>query len=377
MKSIEEENTEKVILDSGLIYRNPVPHIFSRQAYFPWVVYMDNDEMLSSFVIGEAFEAMNLDTYLSWSKNRGKTWSKPIPLLPSTIKDQCSNCARITFLGNGQLVALAVRSHRELYPEEGLANPDTLGFVPTDLLLTRSEDYGKTWSEPQIISPPLTGPSFEACSPIVPLKDGRWLWPTSTWRGWDGYCPNGMKMIAFLSHDQGETWPEYLDIMDGTVDQTIYWEGKVIELNNGPLLSVAWAYDEKHGKDKPNHYAISRNDGKNWTNPVSTNLHGQTMAMAELPDGRLIVVYRRMDKPGLWCNISFLESNKWINEEEFCLWGGEVTRTIGKSGNMVHDFNDLKFGAPCITILPKNSVYISFWCYEKLISNIRGIIIDL
>lgn len=46
---------------------------------------------------------------------------------------------------------------------------------------------------------------------------------------------------------------------------------------------------------------------------------------------------------------------------------------LNKSDNMVKDFNELKFGAPCITILPDNSIYIAFWCYEKMVSNIRWI----
>src|SRR5690606_26533538 len=132
--------------------------------------------------------------------------------------------------------------------------PENIGFVPTDISLVRSTDFGHTWEETETVNPPLTGPSFEACGPIVALKDGRWLWPTSTWRGWDGYCPNGMKMVAWVSHDQGKTWPDYLDIMNSSQNNIIYWESKVVELADGTLAAVAWAYDEKKGKDLVNHY---------------------------------------------------------------------------------------------------------------------------
>ncbi len=354
---------------SGLIYRNPSPHVFSRQAYFPSVVMMDNGEMLSSVVIGEAFEALNLDTYILRSKDLGETWSQPIPMLSQKHKLLCSNVARITSFSSGEIVAIVVKSHREAHPEEGLANPENIGFVPTDLLIIRSNDYGHTWGEPEAITPPLIGPSFEMCSPIVPLKDGRWLLPTSTWRGWDGYCPNGMKMVALVSYDQGKTWPQYIDVMNGSLNHIIYWESKVVELSNGTLVAVAWAYDEVQGKDLPNHYTISHDGGKTWMDPTSTAIQGQTMALTELPDGRLLTVYRRMDKSGLWSTISRLENENWINEREFPLWGGQDKNN--KSGNMVHDFNELKFGAPCITSLPDNSFYIAFWCYEKMVSNIR------
>jgi hypothetical protein len=362
---------DNLIIRSGLIYRNHRPHVLSRQAYFPSVVIMDDGEMLASMAIGEAFEAVNLNTYIVRSQDMGETWSNPLPLFTQEAKGQSSNFARITALPNGKIVANVVRSHRELYPEEGLANPENMGMVPTDLLLVRSNDYGNTWEAPELIIPPLIGPSFEQCCPILPLRDGRWLWPTSTWRGWDGYCPNGMKMVALVSHDKGKTWPEYIDVMDGSANKVIYWESKIIELTNGLLVAVAWTYDEIQGKDLTNHYSTSHDGGKTWLIPTSTNIHGETMAITELSDGRLLNVYRRMDKPGLWAAISHIDNDFWINEKDYPLWGAQEMSLVNKSDNMVQDFNELKFGAPCITLLPDNNVYIAFWCYEKMVSNIR------
>jgi hypothetical protein len=356
---------------TGLIYRNPSPHVSSKQAYFPSVVFMENGEMLASFVIGEAFEAVNMNTYITHSKDMGETWSKPEPLLIQQPNNLLSNCSRTTSFPNGNIVAVVVQSHREGHPEEGLANPENIGFVPTDLLLVRSKDFGYSWELPEIIDPPLVGPSFELCSPIVPLRDGRWLWPTSTWRSWEGYSPNGMKMIALVSYDEGNTWPEYIDVMNDNEDKIIYWESKIIELSNGFLVAVAWAYNEAQGKDLPNHYTISRDGGKTWLPPSSTHIQGQTMAIAELHDGHLLTVYRRIDKPGLWVTISKLENDAWINENEFPLWGSQETSLVHKSDSMVQDFNELKFGAPCITVLSDNCVYVTFWCYEKMVSNIR------
>jgi hypothetical protein len=357
--------------NTGLIYRNTSPHVSSKQAYFPSVVLMYNGEMLASFAIGEAFEAVNLNTYIAHSKDMGETWSEPKPLLVQQPNNLLSNCSRITAFPNGNVVAVVVQSHREVHPEEGLANPENIGFVPTDLLLVRSRDSGYSWELPEIIDPPLVGPSFELCGPIVPLRDGRWLWPTSTWRSWEGYSPNGMKMVALVSYDEGNTWPEYLDVMNGNADKTIYWESKIIELSNGLLIAVAWAYNEAQGKDLPNHYTISRDGGKTWLQPDSTHIQGQTMAIAELSDGRLLSVYRRIDKPGLWVTVSRLQEDAWINENEFPLWGSQETSLVRKSDSMVQDFNELKFGAPCITVLPDNCVYVAFWCYEKMVSNIR------
>ena len=91
---LSESTTKVENLHSGLIYRNPAPHIVSRHAYFPSVIQMDNGELLASFSIGEAFEAINLNTYISHSID-GKSWSEPSPLLPPELTHQHSNCARL------------------------------------------------------------------------------------------------------------------------------------------------------------------------------------------------------------------------------------------------------------------------------------------
>lgn len=364
-------------ISTGIMYRNPVPHVVSRHGYFPSVVALDNGNMVGSVVIGEAFEAANLQTHIVHSADGGETWSEPVPLVARDRHAMISDCARLAVFPDGELATMMVQSHRAAHPGAGLANPENMGFVPTDLSVIRSSDYGNSWEAPEPVEPPLEGPSFEACSAIVPLRDGRWIWPTSTWRGWDGYAPNGMKMVALVSHDRGRSWPEYMKIMDGNEQKIIYWEGKVVEMQDGALLSVAWAYDEKNGKDLPNHYALSPDGGKTWSAPRSTGIRGQTLSILRMAGERFLTVFRRMDKPGLWMNSVRLDGDRWINEDERCLWGGEVGALTHRSDNMVQDFNELKFGAPVITRLGDGAVYIAFWCYERMVSNIRWFKIGL
>jgi sialidase-1 len=195
---------KNIITGTGIIYRNPKPHVVSRHAYFPSVAVLDNGHIVASMAIGEAFEAINLNTYVSKSEDMGETWSEPVPLIQPDKNKISTYFSRISLIQDGTILANVVESHRDDHPEEGLANPENIGMVPTDLLVVRSEDNGNSWKAPESVKPPLTGPSFEQCCPIIPLRDGRLLWPTSTWRGWDGYCPEGMKMVALISYDKGK-----------------------------------------------------------------------------------------------------------------------------------------------------------------------------
>lgn len=364
--------TQVNTLGTGIVFRNPVPHIVSHQAYFPSVVALDNGDLLATFAIAEAFEAANLHTYVARSTDRGETWSEPQQMFPFDAAAGYSDCARITAFPGGEVVAFLVSSDRLAHPGSGLANPENIGFVPTRLSLRRSKDYGQTWGDDEVMTPPLVGPSFEICASIVPLKDGRWVIPNSTWRGWDGDCPNGMRMVGFVSHDQGQTWPEWLDVMADLENGIIHWEGKILELADGALLAEAWAYDEPNGCDLHNRYSLSRDGGKTWLPPQSTGLQGQTMSLLELPDGRIFSIYRRLDQPGLWANIAHLECDTWVNDYAEPVWGGHQASLIDKGdGNMVHEFNELKFGAPTLQMLDNGVIFLAFWCYEKNVSNIR------
>lgn len=359
-------------LETGLVYRNPKPYLRSVHAYFPSITVLSVNEILATLVLGSAFESVDCHVYIARSRDSGKTWTMEGSIYESSSDRPTSETCRITRMADGEIVAFGARYDRS-NPEEGLTNHKTLGFVPVELILFRSRDDGCTWSGPEVIEPPLVGPSFEICCPILSLKDGLWLAPTSTWKGWNGECPNGMKAIALCSYDRGRTWPECVDVMDNYANHIIYWEQKIIELDGDRLLSVAWAFNEATGKDLPNQYAISENGGRCFGRPQSTGLLGQTLTPILLEDGRILSIYRRMDKPGLWANVSYLKGNRWINETESPLWGIQV-HSFNKKGptkNMADAFNILKFGAPCATILPNGEVFVAFWCVEECVSNIR------
>jgi len=359
-------------LATGILYKNPKPHVRSIHGYFPSVAVLPDEQMLAVYTLGEAFEAVNLHTHVARSRDGGQTWQDEGRLCPETTDRVTSDFARVVVTPDGQLIANVLRTDRSEHLDQGLSNPENMGFVPTELLLTRSSDLGHTWSEPAVVIPPLTGCEFEMCSPITILRDGRWLWPTSLWRDWQGNLPHGYQMVALESHDEGQTWPDYQSVMRSPNDQVLYWESKIIELDDERLLAVAWCYDETTRQDLPNQYALSSDGGRTWSPHRSTELAGQTLTPLRLRDGRILNVYRRMDRPGLWACVSHIDGERWVNEGDQPLWGHtSVQGTTNTGDNMVENFNTLRFGAPSLVQLPSGRVYCAFWCYEETISVIR------
>lgn len=360
-------------IETGLVYRNPEPHLRAVHAWHPSIVRLPNGELLAAFDLGQGAESLDYRTYLARSRDEGRTWTVPTSLVDVTTDRRSTHTFRIGRTPDGSLVAFGARFYRD-DPTVGLVNHQNLGYVPMDLLLLSSEDSGLSWKH-KPIQPPLVGPSFEICHTILGLSDGRWLAPTSTWRGWNGDEPNGMQAIALVSHDRGATWPEYLSVMNDSANGVIQWEQSIVELLDGRLLAVAWSFREADSQTLPTSYTIA-SDGRTFSKPRPTGFLGQTAKLICLRDGRILCVYRRHDRPGLWANLSRIEGDNWVNIAEAPLWQGAVS---GMSGVQTpgEELSALKFGFPSLIQLPDETVFVVFWCNEQCIHNIRWLRINV
>ncbi len=355
-------------LATGIVYRNPKPHLAAVHAWHPSLVQLPGGELLATFDLAQAVESLDYHTCAARSTDGGQTWSPPQPLFRDSVTRRATHSVRVGALSGGMLVGFGGRFYRD-DPEEGLVNRANLGYVPMDLFLLRSSDSGRTWQGPQIIAPPLIGPAFEICHRIVELADGRWLAPTSTWKGWNGEAPHGMQAVALVSHDRGQTWPEYLRVIDQTARGVISWEQGLAQLPDGRLVSVVWSFEEATGRSLPNRYAVSH-DGRTFCSPRENGLRGETAKLLALGDGRLLCLYRRLDKPGLWVNLVQIDGEKWINLEEAPLWQGAASGMSG-AGRPGDELGALKFGYPSMIQLPDGTVLAAFWCVEECLHVIR------
>lgn len=355
---------------TGIVYRNPRPHLKSVHAWHPSIVRLPDGTLLSSFDLGEAVESLDYRTYLSRSHDDGQTWSAPTPWFSDPVPRRSVHSVRLGQMRDGTLVGCGGRMYRD-DPEEGLTNRASLGYVPMDLILLKSQDAGQTWDGPTTIQPSLVGPSFEICHRVIELHDGRWLLPTSTWKGWHGSAPNGMQAIALVSRDRGASWPEWFAVVNQYDRGIVSWEQGLTQLTDGRLLAVVWCFDEKQGKSLPNRYAIS-SDGNLFGPPRENGIQGETSKLITLADGRVLCMYRRLDKPGLWANLVQIDGNDWINLVETPVWQGPKSGLFGKQA-AGDELSALKFGFPSMVQLPGGDVFAVWWCVEECLHVIRWV----
>ena len=225
----------------------------------------------------------------------------------------------------------------------------------TRIMLTESEDRGKTWTEPR---PLAAGRSFDKDRSvwndprITRLADGRvvlncslkvfpheaesWEFPESrclsqtylwssrdegqTWRGpyateieglcadrvlplrddlwllaiqrWSTRFPGAMRVQVARSVDGGRTWPVASLLAEESGFQ--HDEPSVILLPDGRLVCVM---RENTHTTRPSHFAVSEDEGVIWSSPRPSPFHGDRPAGGVLRSGRLLVTYRNVE-PG-------------------------------------------------------------------------------
>jgi hypothetical protein len=137
-----------------------------------------------------------------------------------------------------------------------------------DVLVTFSDDHGKTWAEPREITDSVKEPGWGwyATGPGVGIQlergehEGRLLVPCDHRVQIEG--KGVMHSHVFYSDDHGETWK-----LGGTVDQHTD-ECQVVELSDGTLMINMrnyWGRDGKEqDKDKMRAVATSRDGGASW-----------------------------------------------------------------------------------------------------------------
>jgi sialidase-1 len=138
-------------LEQHTVYDNPKPHVHSRHGYFPGMARLASGELICMHTIAEAFEAPNATTWISRSRDNGRTWQlQGVVYDKAAVGFETSDYLKPTVLRDGSLIAIGYRYHRHDL-ESPIAIPETGGLLPGDDLVTFSRDDGHTWSVPDVL----------------------------------------------------------------------------------------------------------------------------------------------------------------------------------------------------------------------------------
>ncbi len=349
-------------LESYVAYDNPKPNLHSRHGYFPGLADLPSGDILCLFELGEAFDAPTGTTYVTRSKDRGRTWTLQAPLADkSREKIQTSDSLKPTALRNGELVAIGYRFFRE-DPEQGPAIEETNGFLPGENIVSYSRDEGHHWDEPTVIKrswPEL----IEVSGPCIETHSGDLLGVGALFKLPDGSNPSGPIGVLLRSRDRGRTWKD---------DQVFYnwrnitpYEARICEMQPGRLVAIVWAYNAATAQHFPNQVTYSVDGGLSWSEPEDTGHMGQAANVIWLGDEYLASIHsHRGSDPGLYVRVVDFSKNRWKAIEQKAIWLPSAGYRTTHGLAMAEMFAALKFGQPSLLRLPDNEFLAAHWSIE-------------
>ena len=351
-------------LFSSVIFENPLPQLRSLGSAFPGMCLLPDGKILAAHQMGEAFESVDGTTCISISEDGGKSWSKPKKAFDKANEAiPMTDCSKPTLLPDGRVMLFGYQFFRH-DPELPLGNPETGGLLPDEIFCSFSNDGGKTWSE-RISIDCAWHNSVEASAPITVLKDGSWASPITGFPKWDG-TPSGRNCGRLIrSYDGGKTWNDEVVCTAFEGDEVTCYEQRMCQTDDGTIVVVSWNENSRTGERMNNHVTISRDNGKTFSAPIDTGVHGQATSILALGGSKVMTIHsirRDTDEPGIYAAVSDVADGKFKLLSIEKIW--EPNTPLIKNTKVAEIFSFLKFGQPSAIMLDDGTFLMCHWMQE-------------
>lgn len=202
---------------------------------------------------------------VKYSSDDGESWS-----LPRVLRAGRAHCPRINVLSDGQIICVdddAITALWSLDNGENFSENKILGFSPHMLTSHILELNTDTFL--------MTGHSHRGSQPVSLIRQ-----PPS-------------EQMVYISYNRGNDWNPY-SILAYEKD-LVLCEADMVRLPGGEILALM---RENSFVYEPMYAAISRDDGKSWSDPMPTCLIGHRPSIGITSTGRLLVTYRNCGPDG-------------------------------------------------------------------------------
>ncbi len=349
------------VISTGVIYREQT----GPQGYYARVLKLLDSELVGSFVASREMETSDIHPMISRSTDSGRTWQLQGPVDPEWFADPIPSCSETGFIShglNGELLCLSGRWEIDpANPEAPLVDPVSLGMRRNTMVLRRSNDSGRTWSQPVRIPHGVDAP-LEIPTGVLALGNGDLIISFSTWPEVAGESPFGHRICCIRSSDNGKTWTKPSIMFYDPSGKTGYWEARIAELPSGKLMATCWANDLAADEDIANGLVLSSDGGATWSAPMQMPVMGQTGWPVSLGGDLVLFAYNHRRNPvGVRGMIGKLTDTGCELLFDAPIFEPQV-KTVGAISQGNYAVVDFQFGAPSLVSLGGNRYMAVYWC---------------
>jgi hypothetical protein len=263
-----------------------------------------------------------------------------------------------------------------------LFDPESEALRRPGMCLFWSDDAGVSWSEqPQVVPVDLPPERYtwNSAGQLLQLRPDRWLWPLETWKpeGFEG--PPDQRAWALFSDDGGLGWGELTVVADDPDGAVLYWDQMNCRLDDGRLYTMIWTHLYGTSDDLVNHWVLSEDEGRTWSQPLPTNLRGQVCSPMPLADGRVAAIYNdRHDPQGIRVALSEdLTTFDTAHQVTVFDAGAEATFGDPEHDNFLAEHMLIAFGKPGGRRLDDGTLLTWFWCTSGGVTHTRWVRLEL
>ncbi|MDP7396420.1 MAG: sialidase family protein [Lentisphaeria bacterium] len=368
------------VVDSGVMYRNPLPGHEAVAAIYPCILPLSEGELFASFRHGQAMCSRDGMIHLLRSVDGGKTWEHEGPLRDRDQDDKpYQYCfGLMTALRDGSILLCDQRADRS-DPDRLYVHPEHGGSLPLDFFSMRSTDGGRHWSEPLVANlPPLPeGLVAIASGPVLELADGRWMQLFETFNSYDNDQPFDVQTYVLFSSDEGRNWTDRTTVLDSHAEDRCYLHGHVVPLPDGRLYGLFWSGNIELSEFYDLYSVISSDaTGSEWGEPQATGIPGQTSCPVVIADGLMAAIYSHRegtDQPGIKIVLSQDSGKTWELDDPLVVWDAYGKEELGvpRTDSYPSSHDVIAYGAPLLTHLSDNELMASLWCTQGADTHIR------
>lgn len=374
------------IIDSGVIFRNPLPGHRVINAFFPDILPLPNAEWLCVLRVASAMYSPDGMLEISRSSDRGQTWHRQGPVRDRRRDAKPYNYAEgyLSLMRDGSIVLRVMRVDVS-DPDRLTYNEKTSGLAPFELSFMRSTDNARTWSEPVIADMASHFPGQEpaAYGRVIELADGAWFHCFETWKTYDDAGPFDLNPYGLFSRDRGRTWGDKLLIVHGKPQNRSYSHGQPIRLQDGRLFISYWTAESQLQKYFDLHTVVSTDaSALQWSEPRPTGIPGQSNCPVDLGDGRMLIVYSHREQtgqPGVKVVASIDGGKAWGVDRPLVIWDayGKESLGVARTATYPSSHDTIAYGAPKITGLDHDHAIASYWCTTGADTHCRWCLVHL